>query len=200
MTRFGVIVALLGVVALIAFASMVRVTGPGWSGAGGGTPGPAHTPVAPAAAPAPTPAVGPLVVPVQGVAAAALHDDWAEPRGGGTRVHHAIDIMAATGTPVLAAADGRIEKLFQSRLGGTTIYERSADGGTVYYYAHLDRYAPTLVEGEAVRAGQPIAAVGSSGDADPAAPHLHFEIHRMASGDGWWQGEEIDPYPVLAGR
>jgi murein DD-endopeptidase MepM/ murein hydrolase activator NlpD len=189
-SRFGLIVAGLIVLLLIGFASIVHVTGPGWSGIGGGTTGPTIARGAPY--------TGPLLIPVQGVAASALHDDWAEPRGDGTRVHHAIDIMAPRGTPVLAAADGTIEKLFQSKLGGTTIYERSADGGTVFYYAHLDRYAPTLVEGQAVKAGQEIAAVGSTGDADAGAPHLHFEIHRMAPGGRWWQGAEIDPYPVLA--
>ena len=190
MSRFGLIVAGLIGLLLIGFVSIVHVTGPGWSGVGGGTSGPKVT--------AATPFSGAVMIPVQGVAASALHDDWAEPRGGGTREHHAIDIMAARGTPVLAAADGSIEKLFQSKLGGTTIYERSADGGTVFYYAHLDHYVPTLVEGQAVRAGQEIAAVGSTGDADPGAPHLHFEIHRMAPGERWWQGTEINPYPVLA--
>ena len=190
MSRFGLIVAALLVLLVIGFASIVHVTGPGWSGVGGGMTGPKATQAAPFS--------GSLLIPVQGVATSALHDDWAEPRGGGTREHHAIDIMAARGTPVLAAADGRIEKLFQSKLGGTTIYERSADGGTVFYYAHLDHYAPTLVEGQAVLAGQEIAAVGSTGDADAGAPHLHFEIHTMAPGERWWQGTEIDPYPVLA--
>jgi peptidoglycan LD-endopeptidase LytH len=192
-SRFGIIVALVLLLGVIAFAAMVRVTGPGWSGVGGISSGPQ-------VARAPAPAAGALVLPVQGVDRAALRDNWSEPRGGGARVHHAIDIMAPTGTPVLAAADGRIEKLFLSRLGGNTIYERSADGGTVYYYAHLDRYAPTLVEGQAVKAGQVIAAVGSTGDASPEAPHLHFEIHRMAPGERWWQGEEIDPYPIFTGR
>ncbi|WP_298686815.1 M23 family metallopeptidase [uncultured Sphingomonas sp.] len=192
MSRFGLIAAALIVLLLIGFASIVRVTGPGWSGSGGGTTGPKLAKGAPY--------TGQLLIPVQGVAASALHDDWSEPRGDGTRVHHAIDIMAARGTPVLAAADGRIEKLFQSNLGGTTIYERSADGGTVFYYAHLDHYAPTLVEGQAVKAGQEIAAVGSTGDADAGAPHLHFEIHAMTPGERWWQGSEVDPYPVLAKR
>jgi peptidoglycan LD-endopeptidase LytH len=192
-SRFGIVFALIVVAGLIAFAAMVRVTGPGWSGAGGGSTGPRVERSA-------GPANGSLVLPVQGVQPAALRDNWAEPRGDGTRVHHAIDIMAANGTPVLAAADGKIEKLFQSRLGGTTIYERSADGGTVYYYAHLDHYAPTLVEGQAVKAGQEIAAIGSTGDAYPSAPHLHFEIHRMVPGENWWQGQEINPYPILTGK
>jgi murein DD-endopeptidase MepM/ murein hydrolase activator NlpD len=193
MSRFGIIVTLMLLVGLIAFATMVRVTGPGWSGVGGRTTGPQ---VARALAPQ----AGALILPVQGVDRAALRDNWSEPRGGGTRGHHAIDIMAPAGTPVLAAADGKIEKLFLSRLGGNTIYERSVDGGTVYYYAHLDRYAPALVEGQPVKAGQAIAVVGSTGDADPSAPHLHFEIHRMAPGEGWWQGEEMNPHPVLTGQ
>jgi murein DD-endopeptidase MepM/ murein hydrolase activator NlpD len=185
--RVGIVVALVLVLGLIGLASMVRVTGPGWSGAASRPKPPQPVAVI----------FGRLVVPVQGVAPATLVDSWADPRGGGIRAHHAIDIVAPLGTPVLAAANGRIEKLFESRLGGHTIYERSADGGSSFYYAHLDRYAPTLVEGQAVTAGQPIAAVGASGDADPGAPHLHFEIHRMAPGECWWQGTEIDPYPLL---
>ena len=193
MSRLGIVVALLILLCVIAFASVVHVTGPGWSGAGGPTTGPQ-------VARAPAPKISGLVLPVQGVQPSALTDDWGEARGDGARVHHAIDIMAQTGTPVLAAADGTIEKLFQSKLGGSTIYERSTDGGVVYYYAHLDHYAPTLVEGQVVKAGQQIAAVGSTGDAAPSAPHLHFEIHRMAPGEGWWQGGEINPYPLLARR
>lgn len=190
MSRFGVALTALLVLALIGLVSIVRVTGPGWSGRGEGS--------GPQVVRAEPPTSGSLTLPVQGVAQSALMDSWSDPRGGGVRTHHAIDIMAPTGTPVLAAADGRIEKLFDSNLGGHTIYERSADGGTVLYYAHLDHYAPTLIEGQAVKAGQQIAAVGSTGDADPSAPHLHFEIHRMAPGEGWWQGKEINPYPVLA--
>jgi murein DD-endopeptidase MepM/ murein hydrolase activator NlpD len=189
--RIGVAIALLLALGLVAFASIVRVTGPGWSGA---------RPMPPVARARPAPTGG-LMIPVQGVTAAALVDSWADPRGDGTRAHHAIDIPAPLGTPVLAAADGRVEKLFDSKLGGHTLYQGSADGGTVFYYAHLDRYAPTLVEGEVVTAGQPIAMVGASGDADARAPHLHFEVHRMAAGEKWWQGEEVDPYPLLrAGR
>jgi peptidoglycan LD-endopeptidase LytH len=188
-SRLGIGLTLLFVILLIGFTSMVRVTGPDWPGRVGSKP-----------MPEPVVSSGPLMLPVKDVPAAKLIDSWADARGGGTRVHHAIDIMAARGTAVLAAADGRIEKLFDSHLGGHTIYQRSADGGTVFYYAHLDRYAPTLIEGQVVSAGQPIAAVGSTGDADPGAPHLHFEVHRMAAGDHWWQGAAVNPYPLLAGK
>jgi murein DD-endopeptidase MepM/ murein hydrolase activator NlpD len=185
--RLGVMLALLLVLALVGFATMIHVGGPRSGSPGLATDNRVLS----------RPSGGALLVPVQGVVPAVLHDDWAEPRGNGTRLHHAIDIMAPTGTPVLAAAAGRIEKLFTSTLGGLTIYERSSDGATVYYYAHLDHYAATLVEGQVVAAGQAIGAVGASGDADPGAPHLHFEVHRMAPGEGWWQGAEVNPYPLL---
>lgn len=188
MNRLGAGIALLLVILLVAFATMVHVTGPGWTGHAeeGGT--------GPDVARAPAPVAASMVMPVQG---AELRDNWNEKRGHGMRAHQGIDIMAPTGTPVRAVADGKIEKLFESRRGGLTVYERSADGGVVYYYAHLDAYAPGLAEGQAVRAGQAIATVGSTGNADPGAPHLHFEVHRMAAGEGWWQGRAVDPYPLL---
>lgn len=141
---------------------------------------------------------GRLVVPVAGVARAALRDNWGDPREGGARAHHGLDIPAAAGTAVLAAAPGRVEKLFQSGRGGTTLYVRSTDGGTVYYYAHLAGYAPGITEGRIVRAGETIAFVGDSGDAGPGNYHLHFGVQRMAPGMRWWQGEDVDPYPILA--
>jgi murein DD-endopeptidase MepM/ murein hydrolase activator NlpD len=107
--------------------------------------------------------------------------------------------MAARGTPVLAAAGGTVEKLFESEAGGHTVYVRSPDKRWVYYYAHLDAYAPDLREGMAVARGRAIGTVGSTGNADPAGPHLHFEIKRMGAGEKWYQGRGINPYPLLAG-
>jgi len=155
------------------------------------------TPAAPPAATGPLPG-GRLLVPVAGVPRHMLADSWGDPRGGGARAHQGLDVMAARGTPVVAAAAGRIEKLFDSDQGGLTIYVRSDDGGTVYYYAHLDRRRPDLVEGQAVRAGELLGTVGSSGNAGPDAPHLHFEVKRMAAGERWHQGEAVNPYPLLA--
>ncbi len=152
---------------------------------------------------APPPAMasgGALLIPVEGVAAGSLTDTWGDARGGGARAHHAVDIMAPRGTPVVAAAPGRIEKIFESHDGGHTVYQRSIDGARVYYYAHLDSYAPNLREGLSVLAGQRIGAVGSTGDASPDGPHLHFEVHDMAPGERWWQGREVNPYPLLAGK
>jgi murein DD-endopeptidase MepM/ murein hydrolase activator NlpD len=98
---------------------------------------------------------------------------------------------------VLAAAAGTVEKIFESHNGGHTIYVRRADTGWQDYYAHLDAYAPGLHEGQVVKQGEQIGQVGSTGDASPDAPHLHYEIHQMAPGDGWWKGTEINPYPIL---
>jgi murein DD-endopeptidase MepM/ murein hydrolase activator NlpD len=146
--------------------------------------------------------VGPagLAIPVEGIKQDQLSDTFTQARAGG-RVHDAIDIMADEGTPVIAAANGTIEKLFFSDGGGgNTVYERSADGKWMYYYAHLQGYAPGLREGQQVRQGQVIALVGHTGNASAEGPHLHFAINQMAAGQRWWQGEPINPYPLLAGE
>jgi murein DD-endopeptidase MepM/ murein hydrolase activator NlpD len=140
-----------------------------------------------------------LAVPVVGVKPDQLMDTFDQARSAGRR-HDAIDIMAAEGTPVIAAADGTIEKLFNSVRGGTTIYERSPDQRWMYYYAHLSAYAPGLTEGQQVKRGQVIARVGHTGDASAAGPHLHFAINSMAAGERWWNGTAINPYPLLAGK
>ncbi|QEH79584.1 peptidoglycan DD-metalloendopeptidase family protein [Sphingomonas sp. C8-2] len=139
---------------------------------------------------------GALVIPVAGVRADQLGDTFADARGEG-RVHDAIDIMAPRGTPVIAAAAGTVEKLFDSRLGGRTVYIRRPGGQWIDYYAHLDGYAPGLAEGKRVAQGEMIGTVGSTGDASPEAPHLHYAINAMAPGEGWWQGTPINPYPLL---
>ena len=147
--------------------------------------------------------VGPsgLAIPVAGVKADALVDTYTQARAGGARAHDAIDIMAPTGTPVIAAAPGRVEKLFFSEGGGgNTAYIRSDDGRWTYYYAHLSAYAAGLHEGQHVLRGAPVGYVGFTGNANPAGPHLHFAINRMAPGEKWYQGTPINPYPLLAGK
>ena len=145
--------------------------------------------------------VGPsgLAVPVVGIRADQLSDTYDDARGQGRR-HDAIDIMAPEGAPVIAAADGTIEKLFNSVRGGITIYERSPDRKWTYYYAHLSAYAPGLAEGQQVKRGQVIARVGHTGDASAAGPHLHFAVNQMGQSDRWWNGTPINPYPLLAGN
>ena len=155
----------------------------------------AATPAGPPSAP---PSGSALLLPVRGVQAAQLHDTFSEARGGGTRPHEALDIMAPRGTPVLAAVDGTVEKLFESVPGGLTIYEFDRDRTRAYYYAHLDRYADGLAEGQALRRGDVIGYVGSTGNAAEDAPHLHFAIFVLGPEKRWWQGTAIDPYPLLA--
>lgn len=160
---------------------------------------------APAAAPeasdAPLVQAGALTMPVRGVRASQLLDTFTDVRGGGDRAHHAIDIPAPAGTPVIAAAAGTVESLFRSDAGGNTIYVRSPDRRTIHYYAHLQNYAQGIDEGQEVRAGQRLGFVGSSGNADPAAPHLHFAVVRIAPDANWWDdGAPVNPYGLLGGR
>lgn len=156
----------------------------------------------PSGAPTATPARGAsLVIPVAGKKRGDLTDTFTAARAGGARVHDAIDIMAAEGTPVVAAAQGRVEKLFLSKPGGMTIYVRSPDGRTIYYYAHLRDYAPGLVEGQTVIAGQRLGSVGHTGNANPDGPHLHFAVMQTRPEAKWYeQTTAINPYPLLGGR
>ena len=172
--------------------SGVRVVGPGGSSSAG--PPPPPVPQRPALVLGPTG----VAIPVAGVKGRELQDTYTQARSNG-RVHNAIDIMAPHGTPVVAAAPGRLEKLFFSKGGGgITAYVRSEDGRWIYYYAHLQDYAPGLREGQKVKQGDPIGRVGSTGNANPAGPHLHFAIHRMEEGEKWHEGTAINPYPLLA--
>ena len=147
--------------------------------------------------------VGPagLVIPVAGKKQDDLIDTYTQSRAGGARIHNAIDIMAPAGTPVYAAAPGTVEKLYFSQGGGgISAYVRSDDRRWSYYYAHLQSYAPGLAEGQRVKRGQLIGRVGSTGNANPEGPHLHFAINRMEPSWRWHQGEPINPYPLLAGK
>ena len=139
-----------------------------------------------------------LLMPVKGVEAKALQDNFEEGRG--KRKHEAIDILAPRGTPVLAVGDGRIAKLFTSAAGGLTVYQFDDEQRFIYYYAHLDRYAEGLREGSDVKRGEAIGTVGTSGNAPKNTPHLHFAIFRATPDKKWWRGAAINPYPFLAKR
>jgi murein DD-endopeptidase MepM/ murein hydrolase activator NlpD len=139
----------------------------------------------------------PLIIPVQGINIDRLKSGFDESRGGGFRVHHALDILAPRGTPVLAAVAGTIKKLFVSGAGGITIYEFDRAEQKCYYYAHLDRYANFLHEGQVVEQGDVIGYVGTTGNAPANTPHLHFAISILTPAKEWWKGEPIDPYPLL---
>lgn len=140
----------------------------------------------------------PITIPVAGIRREQLRDTFGDARVG--HVHGALDIMAQRGTPVIAAVDGTVRKLFTSRAGGLTIYEFDGDGTICYYYAHLDRYANGVREGLRVKRGDLIGYVGSTGNAPAHAPHLHFAITVLPPTKEWWKGQAIDPYPILMER
>lgn len=140
-----------------------------------------------------------LLIPVRGIRPDQLRDSYADARSGG-RVHNAIDIMAPGGTPVLAAADGTIHRLRTGGLGGVTIYQIGTDGRTLYYYAHLQRYAAGIRDGTPVRRGQVIAYVGDTGNAGAGNYHLHFSVGRLSDPARYWDSDNVNPYPLLAGE
>ena len=139
-----------------------------------------------------------LAFPVSGFDRHQLRDNFAEMRG--ARVHEAIDLPAARGTPVLAVDDGPVAKLFNSKPGGLTVYQFDRDGAYCYYYAHLDRYADGLKEGQSLARGQTIGFVGTTGNAPPNVPHLHFTIFKLGPEKHWWEGVAINPFPLWALR
>lgn len=142
--------------------------------------------------------LGSLLIPVSGITVGQLTDTFKDARGAG-RVHDAMDIMAPNGTPVIAVADGRLVKLFNSKQGGLTIYQFDAGETKAYYYAHLARYADGMTEDRTLRRGETIGYVGSTGNASPDAPHLHFAVFELGPEKKWWQGTAINPYPLLTG-
>ncbi|MEL6614854.1 MAG: peptidoglycan DD-metalloendopeptidase family protein [Bacteroidota bacterium] len=141
-------------------------------------------------APAPGLAAG-MMIPVDGIDVADLRDSFTAPRSGG-RVHNAIDIAAPTGTPVVAVVDGTITRKHWNRLGGRTLYLRSADGTHDFYYAHLDEYEGGIEIGSVVRRGDVLGTVGTTGNA--RGPHLHFQVLRQ-TGSG--RGAPVNPYDLL---
>jgi murein DD-endopeptidase MepM/ murein hydrolase activator NlpD len=173
---------------------------------GDSTDGPSHSfaPALDLSRPSPAPVASDLerlqarflMFPVQGFDLKMLRDDFAEKRG--DRVHEALDILAPRGTPVVAVDDGEILKLFNSVRGGLTIYHFDPSGSYCYYYAHLDRYADGLAERQPVRKGQWLGYVGTSGNAPPSVPHLHFTIFKLGPEKHWWEGTPIDPFPLWA--
>jgi peptidoglycan LD-endopeptidase LytH len=137
-----------------------------------------------------------LAIPVSGVLSGELRDTFTEARSEG-RVHDAIDIPAPRGTPVLSAAPGRVLKLFTSKLGGLMVYAADSTQRFILLYGHLDGYAPNLFDGAPLTRGQTIGFVGTTGNAPPNLPHLHFAVERSTDISKWWQGTAVNPYPLL---
>jgi len=138
-----------------------------------------------------------LRVPVAGSQVESWKGAFEQPRAG--HRHEAVDILAPRGTPVFAVDEGTVGKLFESKRGGISVYQFDASRRFVYYYAHLDRYADGLAEGHALRRGDVIGYVGTTGNAPEDTPHLHFAILALSPGEGWWQGTAVDPYLAYGG-
>ncbi|MGH3095295.1 MAG: peptidoglycan DD-metalloendopeptidase family protein [Streptosporangiales bacterium] len=113
-------------------------------------------------------------------------DSFGAPRGGG-RSHEGDDIMAPRNTPIYAVEDGTISRAYSNTLGGIAIILQGESGDS-YYYAH--QRVNLVHTGEHVVAGQQIAKVGMTGDAQGTVYHLHFE--RWPNG-----GSAVDPYPFV---
>jgi murein DD-endopeptidase MepM/ murein hydrolase activator NlpD len=139
-----------------------------------------------------------LMVPVAGTHPDRVPNTYAAGRG--NRMHEAVDIMAPKGTPVLASVDGEILRVSRNTLGGNTIYATDRGRRFVYYYAHLDRYAPRTRIGARVRKGDIIGYVGTTGNAPDNAPHLHFQVMRMIDARQWWKGPPVNPHGLFASR
>jgi murein DD-endopeptidase MepM/ murein hydrolase activator NlpD len=138
-----------------------------------------------------------LLIPVEGMKLAQLSDNFDQPRGT-ERHHEALDIMAPKGTKVLAVADGKVAKLFDSKAGGLTVYQFDPSDKLAYYYAHLDKYADGLKEGADIKRGDLIGYVGVTGNSSPTAPHLHFAVFELTPEKQWWKGTPLNPFPMMA--
>jgi murein DD-endopeptidase MepM/ murein hydrolase activator NlpD len=138
-----------------------------------------------------------IMIPVEGVSRLTLKDNYTAGRGGG-KIHGAIDILAPKGTPVMAAADHTIGRLFEGPIGGIVIYAYDEELRFVYYYAHLDRYRRGLAVGDRVAKGSVIGYVGTTGNAPPNTPHLHFQVMKRGRGRAWWDGPPINPHSYFA--
>ncbi len=120
-------------------------------------------------------------------------DSWHAPRGtdanGNPLYHEGVDVIAKTGTPIYAVSDGTITRMSTSNRGGIQLYLTRSDH-TYFFHAHLSAYAAGLKVGDTVTAGQLVAYVGQTGDAQFSVPHLHFEVHPGG-------GAPVNPDPIV---
>lgn len=131
-----------------------------------------------------------IKMPVVDVTKREVADTWQAPRSGGRR-HEGQDIFAPRGTPILSATHGYVYRIGENSLGGQTVSVISS-GGRVYYYAHLDAYAPGLEVGDRVSTNTLLGFVGTTGNAQGTPPHLHFGIYSMSG--------PINPLPLITDR
>ena len=132
---------------------------------------------------------------MSGVSAKDLIDSFGDRRGQ-ARQHNALDIMAARNTPAVAATAATVLRLHNSVAGGLSIYLKDRTSRFIFMYGHLDSYRPGLTEGATVRRGEIIGFVGTTGNASPQAPHLHFQIMRSDDPKSWWRGTPINPFLI----
>lgn len=140
-----------------------------------------------------------ILLPVAGADMSRVDDTFNDGRDGGERTHHAIDILAPRGTPILSADDGRILRMSTNTLGGISMYTVDSDARLVYYYAHMDRYNDAMSPGRAIVKGDTLGFVGTTGNAPKDTPHLHFQVMRWPADGKYWNGEPIDPFEALGG-
>ena len=140
-----------------------------------------------------------LLVPVAGADMSRVYDTFDDPRDGGERVHHAIDILAPRGTPILSADDGRVLRMSSNTLGGITMYTVDPENRIVYYYAHMDHYNDAMSPGREIVKGDTLGYVGTTGNAPKNLPHLHFQVMRWPADGKYWNGDPIDPFELLGG-
>lgn len=131
-----------------------------------------------------------LAMPVQDVSKKQIANTWHAPRDAG-RLHEGQDIFAPQGTPVISATEGYIVNIGENSLGGQTVSVIGA-GGRVYYYAHLEAYAPHIAAGDHVTTQTLLGYVGTTGNAAGTPPHLHFGVYAP--------GGALNPLPLLSDR
>ncbi len=136
-----------------------------------------------------------LVVPVEGVGHEDLYDGFDDRRG--KRRHHAIDILAPRGTPVVSAIAGHVMKIIENANGGLMVFAMDNRRQFLLMYAHLDQYAAGLRKGMPLERGQLLGYVGTTGNAPASVPHLHFAIRRIRDGLRWTTATPVNPWKLL---
>lgn len=127
-----------------------------------------------------------LAFPVEGHGTGDIQSVFGDPRDGGRREHHGVDIFSPRGTPVLAVSPGRVTRVRETPIGGNVVWVRDDRWGISQYYAHLDSQA--VVSGTDVESGDTLGFVGNTGNAISTPPHLHFGLYMRGEGpvDPWY--------------
>ena len=125
--------------------------------------------------------------PVKGKSSRSIASFFGDPRDGGTRDHHGVDIFAPRHTPVLAPSNASVTRVGEGDIGGRYVWLHDSKRSIHLYFAHLE--TREVERGDQVLAGQLIGTGGNTGNARTTAPHLHFGIYSHGP---------IDPYHFIA--